>query len=245
MSYDLQTNDPRHPIIKVTIVANVKPLPAYIKRITTADIAHGEKDGAFHIWPTSRPAITAEPGESLMIPLRLRPIAQEAVTLKPGPDVPDSWKLRREAGGDYWLDIPIDTSGGSGTRVARLIVDQGEKRSSEIRVQLILNVPNENLVVTPQQLDFGELSLSGLSGAAQRFGIRKLVGSFHIKTLSSTMPFLKFETTTIVDGSNYRIKITVDPSKAPRAGDYSGTVFVETDQGRKMEVPVKIKVVDK
>jgi hypothetical protein len=245
VSYELQTNDPRHPAIKVTIVANVKPLPAYVKRITTADIAHGEKDGPFHIWPTSRPAITAEPGERLIIPLRLRPIAQQSVALKPGPDVPDSWKLRREAGGDYWLDIPIDTTGGSGTHVARLIVDQGENRSSEIRVQLILNIPNENIVVTPRELHFGEVALSGLSGATQRFGIRKLVGSFRIKTLSSTLPFLKLEPTTMVDGSNYRIKITVDPSKAPKAGDYSGTVVVETDEGRKIEVPVKMRVVDR
>ena len=245
MSHELQTNDPRHPVIKVTIVANVKALPAYVKRITTADIAHGEKDGAFHIWPTARPAITAEPGEGLVIPLRLRPIAQDAVSLRPGPDVPDSWKLRREASGEYWLDIPIDTSGGSGTRVARLIVDQGENRSSEIRVQLILNVPNENIIVTPRELNFGEVAVSGLSGAVQRFGIRKVVGSFRIKTLSSTIPFLKLEPTTMVDGSNYRIKITVDPTKAPKAREYSGAVVVEIDEGRKFEVPIKMKVVDR
>ena len=245
MSYELLTNDPRHPTIKVTVSANVKPLPAYIKRITTADIAHGETDANFHIWPTARPAITAESGERLTVRLRLRAIADDAGTLTLGPDMPETWRLTREAGGDYWLDIPIDTSGGSNTRVAQLVIDQGGNRSSAIRVQLILNVPNENVVVTPREIDFGEVALSNLNSMSQRFGIRKLVGSFHIKTLSSTLPFLKLESATMIDGSNYRIRITIDPSKAPKPGDYSGAAVVETDEGRKMEVPIKIKVVDK
>ncbi len=242
-SYELSTNDPRHPFIKVTIVANVKPLPAYVKRITTADIAHGETNSAFQIWPTARPAISIEPGERLAIGLRIRALASDAGTLKLGPGAPDSWKLRREAAGDYWLDIPVEAAGGS--RTAKLVVDPGENRSREIPVQLMVTVPAENLVVTPRELDFGELPLTGVSGAIKRFGIRKIVGSFHIKTLSSTLPFLKLQQATMVDGSNYLIRVTIDPTRPLKPGAYSGVVLIETDEGHRVEVPIKLKLVDR
>lgn len=226
----------------MTIVANVKPLPAYVKRITTADVGRGETSGGFHVWPTARPAISVEPGERLAIALRIRALAADAGTLKLGPGAPESWKLRREANGDYWLDIPVETGGGSGSRAAPLVVDLGEGRSREIRIQLLVTVPGENLVVTPRELDFGELTLAGASRAAQRIGIRKIVGSFHIKALSSTLPFLKLEQATMVDGSNYRIRITIDPTKPLKPGAYSGVVLIETDDGHRVEVPIKLKV---
>jgi hypothetical protein len=229
----------------VTIVANVKPLPGYVKRIKTADIPHGEKNGAFQVWPTSRPAVSAEAGERFTIALRLRPQAPDAGTVKLGAGAPQSWKLKRETSGDYWLDIPIDAGSGSSTHTAPLVVELGDNRSQEIRVQLMVAVPAENLVVTPRELDFGELALAGVSRAVQRLGIRKLVGTFHIKTLSATLPFLKLEPATMVDGSNYLIRITIDSAKPLKPGAYSGLVQIETDESHKVEVPINVKLVDR
>jgi hypothetical protein len=228
----------------VTVVAKIKPLPAYVKRIATADIAHGEQNGGFHIWPTSRPAVAAEPGEQLTIALRLRALAPDAGTVKLGAGAPESWRLRREPAGDYWLDIPIDAGGGSGTHSAPLVVYLGENRSQEIRVQLMLTVPAENLVVTPRQLDFGELTTARVSGAIQRISIRKIVGTFHIMNVSSTLPFLKVVPATMVEGSNYLIRITIDPAKPLKPGAYSGVVAIETDEGHKVAVPVNLKLVE-
>jgi hypothetical protein len=229
----------------VTIIANVKPLPPYVKRITTADVTHGETNGAFQIWPTSRPVISVEPGERLTITLRIRALASDAGSLKLGSGAPDSWKLRREAAGDYWLDIPIEAGGGSGSRTAPLVVDLGDNRSREIRVQLMVTVPTENLVVTPRDLDFGQLTLASVSGAIQRVGVRKIVGSFHIKALSSTLPFLKLQQATMVDGSNYLIRVTIDPTKPLKRGAYEGVVLIETDEGRRVEVPIKLQLIDR
>ena len=242
-SYELQTNDLQHPVIKVTIVANVKPVPAYVKRITTADIGYGESNGAYHIWPTARPAISLEPGERLTISLRIRPLAAGAGTIKLGPDAPDSWKLRRETSSDYWLDIPLDAGGSAGSQSAPLVVDLGENRTREIRVQLVVTVPAENLVVTPKELDFGELSLASAVGAVTRLGLRKVVGSFHIKSVTSTLPLLKFQQTTMVEGSNYLIRVTIDTTKPLKPGSYDGMVLIETDVGRRFEVPIKLKIV--
>jgi hypothetical protein len=242
-SYELQTNDPKHPLIKVSVVANVKPLPAYVNRIKTADIARGEAVGAFHIWPTARPAITVEPGEKASIGLRIRPLTPDAGSLKLGPDAPSSWKLRRETNGDYWLDIGLDGTA-SASRVAPLIVE-GSEPTQQIRIHLMVTVPTENLMVTPKGLDFGEQSLSSLGNAIQRFGIRKQVGAFHIKKLSSTLPFLKFQQATMVEGSNYLIRVSVDTTKPIKAGAFEGVITVETDEGHSVELPTKIKFVDR
>jgi hypothetical protein len=242
-TYELQTNDPKHPFIKVTIVANVKPLPAYIKRIKTADVARGEPVGAFHIWPTARPAITVEPGEKVTIGLRIRELTPGAGVLKLGPDAPSSWKLRRETNGDYWLDIGLDGASAA-SRIAPLIVE-GSEPPKQIRIHLMVAVPTENLVVTPKELDFGEQSLSNVAAAVQRFGIRKQVGAFHIKKVSSTLPFLKFQPTTMVEGSNYLIRITIDSTKPIKAGAFEGVITVETDEGHSVELPAKIKFVDR
>lgn len=220
-------------------------MPAYVKRITTADVARGETNGGFQIWPTARPAISIEPGERLSIALRIRAIKPDAGSLKLGPGAPESWKLKRDAAGDYWLDIAVEAGGASGDRTVPLVVDLGENRSQEIRVQLTATVPAENLVVTPRELDFGELTPERLGGAVQRISVRKIVGSFHIKALSSTLPFLKLQQATMVDGSNYLIRITIDPTKLVKPGPYSGTVLLDTDEGHRVEVAVKLKFVDR
>ncbi|HSB10684.1 MAG TPA: hypothetical protein VLM38_14445 [Blastocatellia bacterium] len=243
-SYELQTNDPKHPVIKVTVVANVKPVPAYVKRITTADIARGEENGAFQIWPTARPAITLEAGERLALSLRIRPLAASAGSLTLGPNAPDSWKLRREAN-EYWLDISLDGSNSAGSRTVPLLVELPGGRSREIRVQLMMNVPAESIVATPRDLDFGEVTLETAKSTLKRLGIRKIVGSFHVKSLSSTLPFLKLEQTEIVPGSNYLIRVTVDQTKPLKPGDHAGVILIETDDGHRVEVPVKLKLADR
>lgn len=224
-------------------MANVKPLPDYIKRITSADVGHGEVNGAFHIWPTARPVITVEAGERLSIALRIKALTPDAGDLKLGPTAPDTWKLRREANGDYWLDIPIGPANETSTRVVPLVVELIDGRSREIRVRLMVNVPAENLIVSAKEIDFGEVALENVRRTLRRVGIRKIVGSLHIKALTTTLPFLKLEQGTIIEGSNYLIRITIDPSKPLKPGAYDGTVVIETDEGHRVEVPVKLKLV--
>lgn len=244
-SYEVQTNDPRHPVIKVTLAATVKALPDYVKRIATADIGRGEVIGAFQVWPTARPLVTVEANERLTVPLRIRAAAQNASTLKLAPDAPDTWKLRREPKtGDYWMDLQIDASNGSGTRTATLVVDAGDGRTREMRVRLTINVLAENLVVTPKALDFGEVSLAKARNSFQRVGIRKLVGTVHIKSMSSSLPFLKLEQTTIIENTNYLVRVTIDPARPLKPGSYDGVLLIETDADKRIEVPITIKIVD-
>jgi hypothetical protein len=183
-----------------------------------------------------------EPGERLAIALRIRALEPDAGTVTLGPGAPASWQLRREATGDYWLDIPVQASGTSAPQTAALVVGLAENRSREMHVQLTVTVPGANLVVTPRELDFGEVTLASAGAATKRVGIRKIVGSFHIKALSSTLPFLKFEQATMVNGSNYLIRVTIDPTKGLKRGAYSGVLLVETDEGHRVEVPITLKL---
>lgn len=244
-TYELQTNDPRHPIIKASIAAVVKPIPAFVKRIATADIGHGEVLEGFQVWPTARPSVAVEAGERLTIPLRIRALAENSGTLKLAADAPETWKLRRDPkSGDYWLDIPIDASGGSGTHTATINVDVGGGRSREMRVRLTTNVLAENLIVTPKAIDFGEVTLASARASIKRVGVRKIVGTFHIKAASTSLPFLKIEQVTMVENSNYLLRISIDPAKPVKAGSYEGMLLIETDAGNRMEVPIKLKLVD-
>jgi hypothetical protein len=205
-------------------------------------VARGEGTGAFQIWPTARPAITLEAGERFNISLRLRPLVAEPGTLKLPADAPAAWKLRREANGVYWLDIPIDAGG---SRTVPLVVEMADGRSREIRVQLMVNVPAENVIVTPRDVDFGEVSLAKAQSSLKRIGIRKLVGSFHIKSVSSTLPFLKLDQATMVEGSNYLIRVAIDPTRPLKPGSYEGLLTIETDDGHRAEVKIKIKLVNR
>jgi hypothetical protein len=228
----------------VTILATVKRLPDFVKRISNADVAHGEKVGSFNVWPSARPSITVERGERLTTSLRVRPVAATGGSLNLGA-AGDSIKLRRETNGSgYWLDIPIEPATDASPRVIPIALRTSDP-SGDLNIQVSVNVQSENLILTPRQLDFGEVSIADLQGGSRkvgRVGVRKLVGAFHIKSLSSTLGFVKLEQQAIIDGSNYLIRAYVDVSKIPKAGTYNGVLQVETDdaQAPRLEVPIKI-----
>jgi hypothetical protein len=196
------------------------------------------------VWPTARPAITVERGERLTTSLRIRPDGATGGGLKLG-TAGDAIKLRREANGSgYWLDIPIEPAADASPRTIPIALQTGDP-SGDLNIQLTVNVQAENLITTPRQLDFGEVSIADLQSGSRRFGrlgVRKLVGTFHIKALSSTLGFLKLEQQAMVEGSNYLIRAYVDPAKLPKAGTYNGVLQVETDDAQvpRLEVPIKI-----
>jgi hypothetical protein len=228
----------------VTILATARPLPVFVKRISNADAAHGEKVGSFNVWPTARPSVTVERGERLTTSLRIRPVAPDAGGLKLG-EAGGSIKLRRETNGNgYWLDIAIEPAADASPRTIPITLQTSDS-SGDLNIQLTVNVQAENLILTPRQLDLGEVSIADLQSGARkvgRVGVRKLVGAFRIKAVSSTLGFLKLEQQTIVEGSNYLIRAYVDLSKLPKAGTYNGVLQVEIDDAQipRLEVPVKI-----
>jgi hypothetical protein len=249
LKYELHTNDPRHPLIKLSLAANLKPLPDYIKRIVNADKPHGEQSGPFKIWPTARPTLTLEPGERLGFSLRIRPAAGGAIPLhlKSGSSERLKYGLRPEAqGGGYWLDIEAGPVTGSLTEKIVLAASLADGTTSEVVVRLTIKLPERNIVFTPEAVDLGEASLQDLKMGSRRtgrVGIRKQVGSFQIKSLTSTLAFLKLEKQTIVEGSNYLVRVTLDTTSLPKAGPYTGVIRIETDDSLTPVVEIHVKVI--
>ncbi len=232
----------------MTVTANIKPVPAFVARISNADIAHGEKAGAFNVWPIARPVVTVERGERLTVTLRIRPAEPTIASLKLA-SASEAYKLRRETSGDgYLLDMAIEPSNDSAQRVMPVALQINDGASGELALQLTVNVQAENLVATPRQLDLGEVSLANLRGGATagtRVGVRKTVGTFHIKSLTSTLGFLNMEPRTIIEGSNYVIRVSIDRTKLPKAATYTGVLRIETDDPLTPRVEVPIKVIVK
>ncbi len=247
--YELQTNDPQNPIIRLTARATVKPLPGFVKRISTADVEFGDIAAGFRVWPTSRPTLLLERGEKLDITLRFRPQTGNTATLALGPDAPDFCKLRRDqTSNTYWLDITAGPVDASVKRAVPLVVTDPNGTSIKLPVNVAIDVPAENVIVTPRELDLGEINLSRLKAGQQkigRAGIRKLVGSFRIKSLSSSLPFLTLELQTIAEGVNYIIRTRFDLEQLPKAGAYNGSLVIETDDGTRFNLPVKLTIVDR
>ena len=238
--YEVKTNDPRNKVIKLTLLARLKPLPASVSIIKNASLERGEQTGAFNVWPTSSPLVELERNKSATLSLRIKPVVSNGATLKLAAKTPDTVKLRPE-GKAYWLDVAIAPMSESGYHSVPITIESSD--GNKINVTVSAYIPDENIVVTPRELDLGETTLADANGNMQRrgrLGVRKLVGAFQIKSLSSTLNFLKLEQQTIVAGSNYLIRIGINPAVVVNAGAYKGIIRIETDEGRILEVPVKI-----
>jgi hypothetical protein len=246
--YEIKTNDPRTKLIKLTVLASVKPLPDYIKHLGDIGIARGEQVGTFNVWPNARPSLSLERGKSVAFSLRIKPVDSTSATLRLAPETPDYVKLRQDAKQKiYWLDIAVGPFAEPGTKAVPIKLESSY--GGNITVNLAVNIPAENFIITPRELDIGEVTLSAAKTSGMlrngRLGVRKLVGSFKIKSLSSTLDFIKLEQQTIIDGNNYLVRLRIDTAAALKPGAYNGVVRIETDEGQLTEVPIKITLVDR
>jgi hypothetical protein len=247
--YDLYTNDPRHRVVKLTLRADVKPLPGFVKRMINTNVGHGENVESLNVWPTANPVVSAARGESVRLSLRIKFSARDSGELQLSSDNGGQYRLRRGANKEeYWLDVETGPINEPGSQTRNIEIKTTNPNQPALTIKLTINVASENLVATPASLDLGELELASWKSGAQktaRQGIRKLIGGFNIKSISSTLPFLKFEQQTIVEGSNYLIKVSINLNSLPKPGPYSGVLRIETDDAQTPRVEVPVKVVFK
>ena len=230
---------------------DIKPLPDSVKLIESAAIARGDQIGPFRVWPTARPTLSLEPGVSTSIAIRIRLDAAESGELKLASDASEraSYALKRK-GSDYWLEIAINPTKEAASETTKIILKTTSPTPQTLTIHLTTRTPEENLTVTPRSIVLGEVALSSLkTGSARitRIGVRKVVGSFRVKSVSSTLEFLKLDSQTIVDGSNYLIRVSIDAQRIPPVGQYAGVIRIETDDAGtpRVEVPVTLTLVDR
>ncbi len=226
-------------------------LPDFVKRIANANTQFGEPSGDFKIWPSAHPAITLERGKAFSFWLRIRPAGEEArkLLLTSGAAGTVKYKLSDEGNG-YKLSVDVDPMSEAGTRSVPILLKPEGADSEGLAIELSLNVLGESLVHTPDVVDLGKVSLSNLNTFSPRLGragIRKLAGTFHPIKLESSLPFLRLSLQTVVEGSNYVVKIEWNPESHPVAGRYNGVLRVDTDdpQNPRVEIPCKVTIVDR
>jgi hypothetical protein len=279
-TYEIATNDPSYPVIKLALVADVKPLPDSIRRVENAPVATGEIVDTFKVWPTAHPRVTLERGERISVRFRVwagqprvdqdqsnagvnggglqtTTYAQSSSSLSASAGLkvmpPDSRQIKslvtRDTGrAVYWVDLDIGPFDEPGGYYWRLPSPAGFKELADLRLELAVIVLGEALLTTPSWTGPVEVSLSPQSGNGAlvgRIGIRKLVGSFHVSAVSSTLPFLKVESQPLIDGQNYLIKVSIKSVQGLPSGTVDGIVNIETDDPKRprIEVPFKIKLV--
>ncbi|MEW6210812.1 MAG: hypothetical protein AB1631_20775 [Acidobacteriota bacterium] len=246
-SFELYTNDPRATVLKFTLTADIQPLPDYVKRIINAVPDQGEKLDAFNVWPARQPAVVLERGEQFKFALRIRPATENAPRLQTAVSNSDKVRcaLRSEANNTYWLDLEVGPIDDAGLIEAPMTLILG---ASDISLKVVINVTERAILVTPQEIDLGVVSRKDMKkgfGRTTRIGVRKQAGAFQITSLSSTIPFLKLEKQSIVEGSNYLIRVSLNPDPLPKRGSYAGVIRIETDNnGQTVEVACKVTVVD-
>ncbi len=248
--FNLYTNDARQMMVTFRVTAMINPVPEFIKRIENAEIDHGNQLGNWVVWPTASPAVTVELGERLNLMVRLRPLIAGSEKLELQPMASDAVKglfASEPKGNGYWLKVEIQPADKPGQIRVPLVIKPSANHE-EILINLSVNVIAENVVATPKRIEIDEVGLTKLAGTLRRVGrvgVRKIVGNFQIKSVSTTLTFLRAEVQTVIEGSGYLVTVTLDESRLPQTGNHQGVLRIATDDRRTpmIEIPINFTTV--
>lgn len=245
--YNLYSNDPRHAAFNVKVTGTVKAVPDYLKRVANANITNGEIVGSYRVYPTAKPDITIGRDEHLKLTIKIKATGTEDSDLKIAKPIDNAVvNLTKNAASEqYILEVEPQPLGAGGTRTINIPLQSTGGKRETLDVVITLHTPNNSIVFTPEVVNCGEVSLASLQSSplrVGRVGVRKLVGNFKITGVTSSLTFLQPELQTMVEGSNYLIRINTTTTNLPKAGAYEGVIRVETDDPAyaKLEIPVKI-----
>ncbi|HKV42779.1 MAG TPA: hypothetical protein VJX67_26510 [Blastocatellia bacterium] len=192
---------------------------------------------AFTSIGSSQPAKSAGGTSSGAAP-QPQPLPEEAV----------SYHIRHEGTApDYWVDLNVAALDKPGTFRWQRGLPTTAGVLAGLPIELTITVLAENLTVTPESLDVGEISISALAGGLSlgRLGVRKALGELHIKKISSTLPFISTTVVTITENKGYIVRISGVSTPGLPTGEFQGKLLIRTDDNTRpeIEVPVKGKLV--
>jgi hypothetical protein len=138
-----------------------------------------------------------------------------------------------EPGKSYEVLISVPTGLDAGQHQESLFIDTDHPRLGQLHVAVNVFV-KKNLYVTPDVIDFGELSIAQVrtvSAAAvtlQTSTIRKREGNFTITNMSTDVPGLRLDRSPAGSSNVFGISVRIDPNRA-KPGSLKGMVRIETD----------------
>ena len=114
-------------------------------------------------------------------------------------------------------------------------------------IELTIRVLASSIVLSGESIDLGEVSSKDMKSGqvrAGRVGLRRVVGTMQIKSVSISLPFLNAAADTVVAGANYVIRVSITQGAVVQPGSYNALVLVETDDPNRprIEIPCKLRV---
>ncbi|HYL97750.1 MAG TPA: hypothetical protein VEZ90_02260 [Blastocatellia bacterium] len=156
-----------------------------------------------------------------------------------------SYRVRREGSlSNYWIDFDINAPESAGVYKRVVALSQPPVLTS-LCIELKVTVLDKSLIVVPTSLDVGEISIQALrTGEIElgRVGVRTEEGEFHIKSLASTIPFIRVVAQPIFAGKNYLLHVQASGDASLRPGTYEGTLNIETDDKLAPHSEVSLKI---
>jgi hypothetical protein len=251
------------------MTATVRPVPGFVGQMDNPDVAGGERIGDFRFWPSAHPRFFVERGEALSFFIRVKPdtrliaINPEPVMIPPGtgsaapaepghlPSTAVTTAIRTaERGSGYWVDVKVAPVQKSGVFKVRLAIPPTARQIAgdiEGMLDVTLVVVDSSIVINPEAVDLGQISVSGMHEPTQvgYVNVRKLFGMFRVIGVSSCAEFIRVKADAIVRDKNYLLRIAIDPGKGIAPGRVDCRIVVQTDDAKhpRIEIPLKLLLV--
>ncbi|GEM_PF-383321 len=238
-SATVTTNDPALSTFYLTLRAYFKPADTAAGAINKV-AGYGKMSGAFSVSPNDRWTTSAITGSAPATKLYLFNNERNLVRIKQVEAGGSSFKVTVtpiEDGKRYEVSISTDPAlkPGQYSQKARIITDHPTKPDVILHLDVTVFA---KVFATPNSVNLQQLSLnSDLANInLPLIYIRKVrEAGLQVKSVNSTLPFIKIEVKTEVEGQFYTLRITFDKSKISEAGNFKGEIEVATNDA---EVPV-------
>ncbi|MEW6209775.1 MAG: hypothetical protein AB1631_15535 [Acidobacteriota bacterium] len=238
-SATVTTNDPALGTFYLTLRAHFKPVETAAGAINKV-AGYGKMSGAFSVSPNDRWTTSAITGTAPATTLYLFNHEKEPVHIKQVEAGGTSFKVvvsPIEDGKRYQVSLSTDPTlkPGQYSQKVRIITDHPTKPDVILHLDVTVFA---KVFATPSSIAMPALALnSDMAGVnLPPIYIRKIrEAGLQLKSVNSTLPFIKVEVKTEIEGQFYTLRITFDKSKIAEAGSYKGEIVIDTNDA---EVPV-------
>ncbi len=240
-SASVVTNDPKHRNLTLSLRARFKLDGAS----TGVPPTPAKASSAFNVEPTDRwitSALSGSVAASTFFLVNNQTAPVHARQIVAGGTAFTATIVPIQDGRRYELKVRTDAAlkPGRYTQTLRVLTDS--PTSPETTLDLELTV-HPRIFVSPSSIIMPKLpSAADLSSINwPMIYVRKLrEGGLKIKSIKSSLPFLKLELLTESEGNIYKIRLTLDAAKL-KPGEFKGTVRIETNdpEASVLEVPIQ------
>lgn len=248
-SATVNTNDPARPTFNLILRAYFKPTtkPGGPEVVKGAGIAPGKAAGPYTISPSDRWFTSALSGTTSATKINFynRESAPVRLTKVEAGGTDFNVSLTPiEDGKRYELFVSTNPALKPGQYKQDVKVLTDNPATPEIKLHLEATV-FAKVLASPSFISLPKLELVSdiASVNMPAIYIRKVRDlGLNLKDVRSSLPFLKLDVKTEIEGQFYIIKLSLDPSKIEKPGDYKGEVIVDTNDAEVPQLKIPITV---